>query len=292
MDSEYLTTREVAELLRIKERKVYDMAADQQIPCTRATGKLLFSRSAITQWLASHSSGNESVGQQLQKVFAGSHDPLLEWAIRESQCGIPVMFDGSVDGVERVVDRSASVCAMHIYSPLSRQWNVEAIEQRVSSEPLVLVNWVVRQRGLVVKPGLAIKSFKDIVKHKVALRQSGAGSQLLFQHFSKEASIEAGEISVALTARSEADLASAIASGEAECGLGLESLAKLHKLEFIPMIEESFDLLVHQRFWFEPSMQKFIEFCSGDVFRDKVLESVGYRSDSLFKVVCIFPNSN
>jgi len=290
MDHEYLTTKEVAELLRIKERKVYDMAAEQQIPCTRATGKLLFSRSAIMQWLASHSSGSESSAQQLQSVFAGSHDPLLEWAVRESQCGIPVMFDGSVDGAERVIDGSASVCAMHIYSPSSQQWNVEATEQRVASEPLVLVNWVVRQRGLVVKPGLDIHGLKDIVKHKFVQRQSGAGSQLLLEYLLNESAIDIGDISVALTARSEADLASAIASGEADCGLGLESLARLHKLEFIPLIEESFDLLVHQRFWFGSSMQKFIEFCRGDVFREKIAESAGYRADNLFRVVFVFPS--
>ena len=48
---EYLTTKEVADLLRLKERKVYDLAADEVIPCTRATGKLLFSRAAVDRWL-------------------------------------------------------------------------------------------------------------------------------------------------------------------------------------------------------------------------------------------------
>ena len=53
--TEYLTTRELADLLRIKERKVYDLAASGEIPCTRATGKLLFEREAINNWLSRRS---------------------------------------------------------------------------------------------------------------------------------------------------------------------------------------------------------------------------------------------
>ena len=37
--SEFLTTQELAALLRIKERKVYDLAAAGQVPCVRVVGK-------------------------------------------------------------------------------------------------------------------------------------------------------------------------------------------------------------------------------------------------------------
>ncbi|MEM7259976.1 MAG: helix-turn-helix domain-containing protein, partial [Pseudomonadota bacterium] len=74
-DTEYLTTREVAALLRLKERKVYDLASEQAIPCTRATGKLLFSRTEVMRWLQQHSSG--VTGQSATRCFSGSHDPLL-----------------------------------------------------------------------------------------------------------------------------------------------------------------------------------------------------------------------
>lgn len=40
-DHEYLTVRELADLLRLKARKVYDLAASGTVPCSRATGKLL-----------------------------------------------------------------------------------------------------------------------------------------------------------------------------------------------------------------------------------------------------------
>jgi len=297
MDSEYLTTKEVAELLRIKERKVYDMASEKLIPCTRATGKLLFSRRAIQLWLSKHSSGDETtVHKTSQSLFSGSHDPLLEWTIRESQCGIPTLFDGSVDGMERVANGLAAVGAIHIYSSQSKTWNKDAVSSRVNSEPLVLVSWVTRQRGLIVKRGLNINGLKDIAKSengpRIALRQSGAGSQLLLEHLLVEESLSLTDLDVALTARSEADLVLAIDSDQADCGLGLESLARLHDLEFIPLLEESLDLLIDRRFWFESPMQKFINFCNSAAFKAKVAESAGYRAGNLFDVVSVYPHAD
>ena len=51
---DYLTTREVAELLRLGERKIYELVADGAIPVSRATGKLLFPRDLIDAWVRQH----------------------------------------------------------------------------------------------------------------------------------------------------------------------------------------------------------------------------------------------
>jgi len=296
MDSEYLTTREIAELLRIKERKVYELASEQLIPCTRATGKLLFSRRAIERWLLNNSSGEIDLLPSPPSLFSGSHDPLLEWAVRQSQCGIPTLFDGSADGLDRVAGGQATAGAMHIYSPETKTWNSDAVADRIKNESLVLVNWVTRQRGLIVKPGLKLEGLKDIASKKtlpaVALRQPGAGSQLLLEYLLSEESIAISDLNIALTARSEADVVQAIASGQADCGLGLESLARLHDLDFIPLLEECFDLLVDRRFWFESPMQQFIKFCHSAEFSAKVADSVGYCADRLFDVVSVYPQTD
>ena len=96
--NEYLTTKELAELLRIKERKVYDLVSSGSVPCSRATGKLLFPREAIEKWIAENAS-SQPVSRP--NVMLGSHDPLLEWAIRESRCGLASYFDSSLDGLAR-----------------------------------------------------------------------------------------------------------------------------------------------------------------------------------------------
>ena len=128
---EYLTTKELAELLRIKERKVYELAASGEVPCSRATGKLLFPRHAIDAWVAHKSSGLASdVPLHRPNVFLGSHDPLLEWALRESRSGLATYFDGSLDGLKRFADSEGIAAGMHVYTPETADWNSPLIRAR------------------------------------------------------------------------------------------------------------------------------------------------------------------
>ena len=110
-DAELLTTREVAALLRIKERKVYDLVAAGEIPHVRVTGKLLFPRALLDAWLLRHSEAH-AVPRVWPDIVAGSHDPLLDWALRESGAGLATFFDGSLDGLLGMgIDRAG--CLVH-----------------------------------------------------------------------------------------------------------------------------------------------------------------------------------
>ncbi len=280
---DYLTTKEVAELLRLKERKVYDLAADNSIPCTRATGKLLFSRSAVERWLAQNSTGDNDLSAVLP-VIAGSHDPLLEWAVRESQCGLATMFDGSIDGLEKVAGQKAAVAALHLYSSQGERWNVQQVEEQLNGRPVVLFEWVQRQRGLVFQRGADVSVFADIKRLSIATRQGGAGSQILLDHLLQEEKIEFETLNVAVTTRSEQDAVLAVAEGAVDCTLGLKSLAQQYQLEFLPVIEESLDLVVDRHFWFEPAMQRFYRFCQSEKFNLRVSGIDGYRINQLFAV--------
>ena len=98
--TEFLTTKEVAELLRIKERKLYDLVSAQEIPCVKATGKLLFPKTELLHWIRTGELMSTNKNHARLNVLAGSHDPLLEWAIRESGCGLAMQFDGSLSGLD------------------------------------------------------------------------------------------------------------------------------------------------------------------------------------------------
>ena len=73
-----MTTREVAEYLRIKQRKVYDLVKARRIPCTRVTGKWLFPRALIDAWVSHGAAALGPAAAAPPPVVAGSHDPLLE----------------------------------------------------------------------------------------------------------------------------------------------------------------------------------------------------------------------
>ncbi len=287
-DDEFLTTKELAALLRVKERKVYELVSDEAVPFTRAMGKLLFPRAAIDSWLIENGQGFSSTAAKVRpNVFLGSHDPLLDWALRESQSGIAAFFDGSMDGVERFAAGEGIAAGMHVFDSADKSWNVNLIRKQFGSRPVVLVQWLWRERGLMLRPDVAsgVKGLADVKSLKLVPRQAEAGSQRLLEHLLAEAKIPLGGLKLAPVARTETDATMAVYDGTAEAAFGIESLARQYKLTFVPVMRERYDLLIDRRSWFETPLQAFFDFCRTDAFRKRAAEQPGYDIGGMGKIL-------
>jgi len=285
--SEYLTTRELAELLRIKERKVYDLAASGKIPCSRAMGKLLFPRRAVDSWLAGGDTGlGRPLARQASAVFLGSHDPLLEWALRESRCGLATFFDGSLDGLDRFAGGEGIATGLHLFDPATEEWNVPIVRRRFADRPVVLVEWAWRRRGFVVadRDRERVERVEDLRGRRVVPRQPEAGCQGLLEHLLARAGVAEAEIAFTVPARTESESALAVFEGKADVAFGLEALAARYRLAFVPVIDERFDLLVDRRSWFEAPFQTLLDFCRSALFQSRLAEMQGYAAASLGRV--------
>jgi excisionase family DNA binding protein len=275
---EFLTTREVAALLRVKQRKVYDLAASGEIPCRRVTGKLLFPRAEIEAWL----SGSQPVPAKTSRapdVVSGSHDPLLDWSLRESGSGLASFFDGSLDGLDRLADGEAIACGMHVFEPETGDWNRTHLSARLGDAPVVLIEWAKRSRGLILAPALEgrIGGIADLRGRRVALRQPKAGGQILFDHLLAEAGLTRADIEpIPAPARTEADAAAAVASGQADAAPGLEAMARQFRLGFVALVTERYDIAIERRAFFEPRWQALTAFCRTPAFANKADELGGY----------------
>ncbi|MGF1640518.1 MAG: substrate-binding domain-containing protein [Rhodospirillales bacterium] len=284
---EYLTTRELAELLRIKERKVYELAASGEVPCSRALGKLLFPRRAVDSWLAG---GDPTLARSTvpspPSVLLGSHDPLLEWAMAESRSGLASFLDGSLDGLERFARREGIAAGLHLFDPDSGEWNVPFVRTRFGGQPVVLAEWAWRRRGFVVadRDRERIGRVADLRGRRVVPRQSEAGCQALLQQLLKDADVAAEEIEFTPPARTESEAVLAVFEGKAEVAFGLETLAARYRLGFVPVVDERFDLLVDRRAWFEPPFQTLLDFCRSGAFRVRLEEVEGYAAADLGRV--------
>jgi excisionase family DNA binding protein len=282
-----LTTRELAELLRIRERKVYDMAAAGDVPCMRVTGKLLFPLDAVEAWLAANRSGPEAGLPARPPVLLGSHDPLLDWAIRESATELATRFEGSQPGLDALAAGEGVAAGVHLRQRDADVWNVPFIKQTLAGVPVVLVEFAWRRRGLVVPAAQAEGDDARptpalLVGKSVALRQQGSGSQMLLESW-----LNAGGASVAdlgassLTARSETDAAMMVLEGRAEIAFGLEAAARQMKLGFIPVLSERFDLAVDRKAWFDPPFQSLLEFLRSAAFSERASALGGYDISGL-----------
>jgi excisionase family DNA binding protein len=292
--SKYMTVRELAEFLRIKERRVYSLAAAGEIPFIRATRKLLFPRDEVEAWMARRSTGRAGRGKAVDRpaVLVGSHDPLLEWALRESRSGIATFFDGSIDGLRRLRDGEAIAGGIHLFEPDDETWNARHVTETLPDAPVVLLEWAWRERGLIVAPDAqeSIKGLHDLVGRRLVPRQPEAGSQVLFQALLAKQDIDAQAIDQSQPpARNESDVAIIIADGKAEAGFGLAGVARQFRLGFVPIMRERYDLVVFRRPYFLEPFQRLLHFCRTPAFADRAQEMGGYDVSDLGHVHYVGP---
>lgn len=270
----YLTTKEVADLLRVRERKVYDLAGADEIPHRRITGKLLFPRDEIMAWI--EGSGMPGAAQHVPAVLSGSHDPLLAWAVGASDCGLAVLQNGSTEGLTTFARGEAALAGLHL--PEGADWNVATVSAQ-GVQNSVLITWAVRQRGLIVDPALAdeIQGVADLRGRRMVLRQAGAGAAALLDQMLEAEGMAQGDLApVAEVARTEHDAAAAVASGTAEAALGIAAMARQFKLGFVPILEERFDLLIDRWAYFTPPVQALLQFSREPEFAAKADSLGGY----------------
>ncbi len=283
----YLTTKELANLLRIKERKVYELAASGDVPCSRAMGKLLFPRDKVEAWLATNSTGTQSISVPARPaVILGSHEPLLDWALRESRCGLAAYFDSSLDGLERYAQAGGIATGLHVPNAAGEGWNSEAVRGAVTGQQAVLVEWAKRDRGFIVPANNpdGVSDLASTVSRRFVARQREAGSQLLLSKLLADAGIDPAQIHWTTPVRSEADAAMMVQEGSADIAFGLSSIANQFRLGFVPVIQERYDLLIDRRAWFEPPLQTLVDFCRSDAFHKRAKALAGYDVSGQFTV--------
>ena len=286
----YLTTAEVADYLRLKERKVYDLVRQGQIPCCRITGKLLFPRQQIDLWVLNHLEGDQAQRLSVPLVVAGSQDPLLEWAIRESGSDLAMLCQGSGDGVQRLLDGKAMLAGIHLLDAATQRYNEPAALGLSGMRDLLVVHWAKRRQGLLLAADnpLNITGLRDLKRPDicVAHRQPSAGAARLLSCLLQQAGIEHSAINWAPHAcLSEDDLALSIRQGEAHVGLGVEAAAHRQQLGFIPLCEEPFDLLMQRRSYFEPPLQRLLAFMRQTRFAERAAKLGGYDIVDVGKIV-------
>ncbi len=278
--NDLMTTREVADYLRLRERKIYDLVSNGAIPCTRVTGKWLFPRRLIDLWLLQNAEGAGAESRpRPAAVVAGSHDPLLEWAVQASGCGLALLVGGSMDGLTRFVRAEAAVCGLHIPEE-GGQYNLDTVAGTVSGE-YVLIEWARRSQGLMLETGnpLGIEKLADLRDRgaRVIDRQEGAGSSLLLARLLADAGIDREEVTfVDEAAVNHTDVAREVHAGHADAGLGIEAAARDAGLSFLPLGEERFDLLIDRREYFEHPVQSLLAVARSSRFADRAAALGGY----------------
>jgi len=279
-----LTTEEAANYLRLSERKLYELVANGAVPCTKVTGKWLFPKAALNRWLAAGLSDPSALERPAAPpIVGGSHDPLLEWALRESGSQLASLPEGSEAGLTRLARGEVALAAIHLHrlDGDDERANVQALADAPGLHDAVLIAFAQREQGLIVASGnpLALGDVAAVAakRARLALRPQGAGAQLLLLGLAARAGLTLDAFAtVKPVCPTGPDIAQAVRSGRADCGIATRAVAQAAGLDFVPLTWERFDLALHQRDYFRPGLQALFKFVRTAAFRQRAAELAGY----------------
>jgi len=267
----FMNVREVAKYLQVNEKKVYALVNEGRIPATRLTGKWLFPRDLVDQWMLESSHGGLLTDRM---VIAGSDDPLLARALNlmavdlQGQAIISYATTGTQLGLALLAQKRADLCALH-WGPdtESAQRHPALLRPYPQHKDWILVRLFRREQGLIVAPGLwsAGQGIEELMNPAVrwAARQEGAGSHRFLQEiFAAQRADPAGR-RITARAYSERDAAAAIAMGQADVAPGARAAAAEFGLEFRPIGWEAFDLALSRGFFFRTLFRRLLEQLGG-----------------------------
>jgi excisionase family DNA binding protein len=281
MHMDLLTTAEAADYLRLGERKLYELVADNRIPCSKVTGKWVFPRHELDRWvLAGLTRPAGMTEAEPPQIVGGSQDDLLEWSQRQSGSGLASLTEGTESGVARVLRGEVAAAAIHFHGDHADA-NVAAVSAMPRLHDAVLVGFVRREQGLLLTSGnpKSLNSIADVLESgaRMAVRQPGAGADMLLELLLARCGASRKDMQrLDPPCLTGPDLAAAIRTGKADCGVATRAAARAAGLEFVPLAWENFDLLMRQRTYFQPSLQALVRFLGQEGFASRAAELTGY----------------
>ncbi|MBC8198789.1 MAG: helix-turn-helix transcriptional regulator [Desulfobacteraceae bacterium] len=296
-----LSTKEVAQFLDINEKMVYSLVAEKGLPATKITGKWLFPRYLVEQWIETNTINYPKPSTSLPPyqgllIITGSNDLLLDKTISLFNTLYPdhvAVFGnlGSMGGLRALRQNLCHIASSHLLQDNETEYNFDFATKELDKMPAV-VNFCKREQGILVQKGnpKKIKSFSDIARPGIRIvnRPLGTGTRLLFDRMLKEAGINCEKIKGYHNELSRhMDVGLEILAGRADAGTGIKPVASLLGLEFIPVRWERYDLLITKERFFDKGVQLFMGLLHEQAFFDLAKNLDGYDVNTSGKV--IFP---
>lgn len=283
--AEYMNTKEVAAYLDINEKQVYALIKTGGIPCTRVTGKWVFTKTLIDRWIEINSiRGNTDLTADMKKplgaIFAaGSNDPVLDILINSMKHGesAPYIFSsvtGSSEGLRLLASGLTDIAWCHLADHRTGEYDIDSIRELMPGKKIAIVHLFNRELGFITRPAESRKaSFSNIAKTKMKFinRQKGSGTRILTDSLLEEEGINPGSIEgYNDEVFTHFEIGLRIISGGADTGIATSAVAKILGLSFTGIVNESFDMVLCHDTFFNSNVQSFIETLGSQSFRSMV----------------------
>jgi len=254
-----LTTEEVAKQLKVSKLTVYDLIKKGKLPSYRVGRQIRVERDALHAY-KNHSQSQPSITTGItptknasQLIISGQDNSLdvLAKQLTESMSSLQFLraYTGSLDGLIAMYQDKADIVSTHLFDGETGTYNLPYTHKILGSKSYIVIHLMKRRAGLFVQKNNPknIHSWEDFKRPDIILanREPGAGARVLLDEQLRLYNIQRNNISgYDSVYPSHLDVASQISSHKADIGVGSEQAAKIANVDFIEMIEESYDLVM------------------------------------------------
>lgn len=295
---QYLNTKEVARLLQVNEKVVYNLVSEKGLPATKVTGKWLFPRHLVEEWVDLYivnlpMAGTPSLDSG-RLFVAGSDDLLIQKALSlyNSQSSDSLAYFaniGSMGGLKALRQGVCHIAACHLLQDDNQEYNFQFADNELDRSP-VFVNFSKRRQGLLLAKNnpKKITGIADLARDGVRIvnRPLNTGTRLLLDYEISRSDISTSDIvGYEREVSRHIDAGFAILNHEADAAPAISPVAELLGLEFLPLRWERFDLLISRDRFFEPPVQRFINLLHDPQFKEEANKFTGYDMSISGKMV-------
>ena len=197
---------------------------------------------------------------------------------------------GSLGGLVAIRRREAHLAGSHLLDPESGEYNLAYIEKYLPDVPVIVMGYVTREQGLIIPQGnpMNLTGLADLARGEITFinRQRGAGTRLLLDYHLEQIGLEPEAIAgYGREEYSHLNVAAAITSGLANCGLGIRAAADALGLDFIPLFNERYDLVIPLEHYHSPKLKPLLEILEDTEFRRAVDALAGYDTSPMGSII-------
>lgn len=235
-------------------------------------------------------------------IMIGSHDNSLdvlanELKRRDSRIHLSSSNVGSLGGLMAIRRKQAHLAGAHLLDLETGEYNYSYVQRYLKGIPVRLVRLAMRSQGLLVRAGnpRKIEGLADLARGDVTFinRQPGAGTRILLDYHLQKLGISGENIpGYDQEEFTHMSVAVNVLSGRADAGMAIYASAKAVGLDFIPVAEERYDLVIPESSWNDPKIRLLLGIVSSDSFREMAVAMGGYDLTSSGEVVGIWDGAN
>src|SRR5210317_751143 len=277
-----LSTKEVAEFLNVNEKMVYSLISEKGLPATKITGKWLFPKHLVEQWVEANTINYPDNGVPLPPydgllIITGSNDPLLDRTIslfnRHHSDQVAVFGNlGSMGGLSALRNNLCHIASSHLLQEDESEYNFDFAFKELDQMPAI-VNFCRREQGILVQKGnpKKISAAADLARKgvKIVNRSLSTGTRLLLDRELKKAGISGEKIEgYSHEVSRHLDVGLEVLSGRVDAGPAIRAVAGLLDIDFIPLRWERFDLMISKKRFFDEGIQRFLGLLHEKEFRE------------------------